>query len=43
MIQLKNIVKKFKDKTALDNLTLKVNGGEIYGLLGARGMQVNNS
>ena len=37
MIQLKNIVKKFKDKTALDNLTLKVNGGEIYGLLGANG------
>ena len=36
MIQLKNIVKKFKDKTALDNLTLKVNG-EIYGLLGANG------
>ena len=37
MIQLKNIVKKFKDKTALDNLTLEVNGGEIYGLLGANG------
>ena len=37
MIQLKNIVKKFKDKTALDNLTLQVNGGEIYGLLGANG------
>jgi ABC-2 type transport system ATP-binding protein len=37
MIQLKNIDKKFKDKMALDNLCLKVNSGEIYGLLGANG------
>lgn len=37
MIQLKNIDKKFKDKIALDNLTLEVKSGEIYGLLGANG------
>lgn len=37
MIQLKNIDKKFKDKMALDNLSLEVKSGEIYGLLGANG------
>ena len=37
MIQLINIEKKFKDKVALDNLSLEVRGGEIYGLLGANG------
>ena len=37
MIQLKNIDKKFKDKIALDNLSLEVKSGEIYGLLGANG------
>jgi ABC-2 type transport system ATP-binding protein len=37
MIQLSNIEKKFKDKVALDNLSLDVKSGEIYGLLGANG------
>ena len=37
MIQLKHIDKKFKDKIALDNLSLEVKSGEIYGLLGANG------
>jgi len=37
MIQLKNIHKKFKDKVALNNLSLEVKSGEIYGLLGANG------
>ena len=37
MIQLINIEKKFKDKVALDNLSLEVKSGEIYGLLGANG------
>ena len=37
MIQLSNIEKKFKDKLALDNLSLEVKSGEIYGLLGANG------
>ena len=37
MIQLKNVDKKFKDKMALDNLSLEVKSGEIYGLLGANG------
>jgi len=37
MIELKNITKKFKGQTALDDLTLSVNTGEVYGLLGANG------
>ena len=37
MIQLRNIEKRFKDKIALDKLSLEVNSGEIYGLLGANG------
>ena len=37
MIQLSNIEKKFKDKVALNNLSLEVKSGEIYGLLGANG------
>lgn len=37
MIKLKNVTKSFKDKKALDNLSLNVNSGEIYGLLGANG------
>ena len=37
MIQLKNIDKKFKDKVALDSLSIEVKSGEIYGLLGANG------
>ena len=37
MIQLKNVCKKFKNKIALNDLSLEVNSGEIYGLLGANG------
>ena len=37
MIHLQNIQKSFKGQKALDNLSLKVRSGEIYGLLGANG------
>ena len=37
MIKLKNVTKSFRHKKALDNLSLNVNSGEIYGLLGANG------
>ena len=37
MIRLKKISKSFKENKALDNLTLSVDSGEIYGLLGANG------
>ncbi len=37
MIELKNICKKFGDRLAVDNLSLEVPAGEIYGLLGHNG------
>lgn len=37
MIQLQHIQKSFKGLKALDNLSLEVRSGEIYGLLGANG------
>ena len=37
MIQLKNLNKKFGQRLAVDDLTLRVPAGEIYGLLGHNG------
>jgi len=37
MIQLKNLYKKFGQRLAVDDLTLQVPAGEIYGLLGHNG------
>jgi ABC-2 type transport system ATP-binding protein len=37
IIQVKNLVKKFGNFTANDNLTFEVNKGEIFGFLGANG------
>ena len=37
MIQLKNLYKKFGHQLAVDDLTLQVPAGEIYGLLGHNG------
>ena len=37
MIKIQNVTKSFKKNKALDNLSLKVEAGEIYGLLGANG------
>ncbi|WP_236970344.1 ABC transporter ATP-binding protein [Membranihabitans marinus] len=37
MLETKNLTKKFGDFTALHNLNLKVNSGEIFCLLGANG------
>jgi len=37
VIQLKNISKRFGKRSALDDLTLRVPAGEIYGLLGHNG------
>lgn len=37
MIELIGLEKKFKDKTAIDNLSLKIVKGEILGLLGENG------
>lgn len=37
VIELKNIVKKYEDFTAVDHLTLGIYPGEIFGLLGPNG------
>ncbi|SHL69442.1 ABC-2 type transport system ATP-binding protein [Anaerocolumna jejuensis DSM 15929] len=37
MLQLKNITKKYKDFTAVDDISFEVNKGEIFGLLGPNG------
>jgi len=36
-ISIQNLTKKFEDKTALENLNLQVNKGELFGLLGPNG------
>ena len=37
MIQTENLTRKFGDLTAVDNVTFKVNQGEIFGFLGPNG------
>ena len=37
MIEAENLTRKFGDLTAVDNVTLKVNQGEIFGFLGPNG------
>ena len=37
MIEIKNITKKFGDFTAVDNISLKVNKGEVFAFLGPNG------
>ena len=37
MIKVKDVVKKFDDFTALENLSLEVEKGSIYGLVGPNG------
>ena len=36
-IETKNLTKKYKDKTVVDSLDLKINEGELYSLLGVNG------
>ena len=36
-IEIENLTKKFKDLTAVDNISFKVRKGEIYGFLGPNG------
>ena len=36
-ITIQNLTKKFEDKTALENLSLQVGKGELFGLLGPNG------
>ena len=36
-IKTEKLTKKYKEKTAVSNLDLKINEGEMYGLLGVNG------
>lgn len=37
IIEVNNVTKRFKDKLVLDNISFKVEEGEIFGLLGPNG------
>lgn len=37
-IEFENVNKSFKDKEVIKNISLKINGGKIYGLLGRNGV-----
>lgn len=37
MLRLEKITKKYKNKTVVDNLSLSIEGGEVFALLGANG------
>ncbi len=37
VIEIKNLVKKYGDLTAIDDLNLEINEGEVFGLLGPNG------
>ena len=37
MISIKNLTKKFKESTAVDDLSLDISDGEIFALLGVNG------
>ena len=37
MLNIRNLTKKYGDKVAVDNLSLEINAGEIYGFIGHNG------
>ena len=37
LIETENLTKKFGDLTAVDDVTLRVNDGEVFGFLGPNG------
>ena len=37
MLRIKNLVKTYGDKTAIDNLSIEINPGEVYGFIGHNG------
>ena len=37
VLKLENVTKKYKDKTVVDNLSLNIDKGEVFALLGANG------
>ena len=43
MIETENLTRKFGDLTAVDNLTLQVDKGEVFGFLGPNGAGTHHS
>lgn len=43
LITLKNVVKKFDNVAALNNLNMNVKEGSVYGLVGPNGSRKNNN
>ncbi len=41
MIEIKNLVKKYGDKVAVDNASFTVNDGEIFAFIGHNGAREN--
>ncbi len=37
MLKIQNLTKKYGNKTAVNNLSLEINGGEVYGFIGHNG------
>lgn len=37
VVEVKNLVKRYKERVALDHLNLEIRKGEIFGLLGPNG------
>ena len=37
LLKLENVTKKYKDKTVVDKLSLSIEKGEVFALLGANG------
>ena len=37
ILEVNNVIKRFKDLTAVDNISFSIEEGEIYGLLGPNG------
>ncbi|MBO7368709.1 MAG: ATP-binding cassette domain-containing protein, partial [Clostridia bacterium] len=37
MLKIENLTKRYGDKTAVDDLTLEIQSGEIYGFIGHNG------
>lgn len=43
MLELKNVTKEFGDNKAIDNISVKVKNGKIFGLIGRNGARkINN-